>query len=125
MFPRKIMFKNNILNKYVINPITKIKIIRYSDNTEVITEDKNKTLELVNSLANLEVSKSKNNIPTTNKEIYYISIYENSNMNLGLTVYDTGYVSIFGKKDDTIHQYTYKIIKNSDIFKIIKTNFTN
>ncbi|QLY81531.1 hypothetical protein [Clostridium intestinale] len=113
---------DKVINKYVPETISKIRIVRISDNLEVIIKDKEQISTLIDSLSNLQVKDYKENIPPNNNddETYYMWIYDDPNILLGITIYNIGYISVFEFNDKTSNSESYKVIKDLDKLNINK-----
>ncbi|WP_315114181.1 hypothetical protein [Clostridium intestinale] len=105
-------FKDKVLDKYLDSEVTKIKISRLSDFSEVVIKDKDKISDILDSLSNLKVKKYKDKI-TKSGEVYDLGIYEDTKIKLGLTIYDNGYITF---TDLLGHSGTFsKIDYNNDL----------
>ncbi len=105
------LFKDKVMDKYLDSEITKIKISRLSDFSEVVIKDKDKISNILDSLSNLKVKKYKDKI-TKSGEVYDLAIYEDNKIKLGLTIYDNEYITfidLFGG-----HSGTFKIIDDNN-----------
>lgn len=113
---------DKVINKYVPETISKIRIVRVSDNLEVIIKDKEQISTLIDSLSTLQVKDYKENIPPNNNddETYYMWIYDDPNILLGITIYNIGYISVFEFNDKTSNSESYKVIKDLDKLNINK-----
>ncbi|ERK31115.1 DUF5301 domain-containing protein [Clostridium intestinale] len=120
IYGRQGLLGDKVINKYVTETISKIRIVRVSDNLEVNIKDKEQISTLIDSLSNLQVKGYKENIPPNNDETYYMWIYENSNIRLGITIYTVGYISVFEFNDKTSNSECYKVIKDIDKLDINK-----
>lgn len=98
--------------------VTRIEID--TDEGKRIVDDKKNTKEMVHSLSQLEVKKSKELDPKFD-QAYWIKIVENGKDAYGLTIYDGDYIKAFNFKDKK--QATYTIVKDQkvDVKKLFST----
>lgn len=105
-------FKDKVMDKYLDSEVTKIKISRLSDFSEVVIKDKDKISDILDSLSNLKVKKYKDKMEKSG-EVYDLGIYEDTKIKLGLTIYDNGYITF---TDLLGHSGTFsKIDYNNDL----------
>lgn len=90
--------------------VTRIEID--TDEGKRVIDDKKKTKEIVRSLSQLEVKKSKELDPKFN-QAYWVKIVENGKDAYGLTIYDDDYIKAFNFKDKK--QATYTIVKDQKV----------
>lgn len=90
--------------------VTRIEID--TDEGKRVIDDKKKTKEIVRSLSQLEVKKSKELDPKFD-QAYWVKIVENGKDAYGLTIYDDDYIKAFNFKDKK--QATYTIVKDQKI----------
>ncbi|SHH62441.1 hypothetical protein [Clostridium intestinale] len=105
------LFKDKVLDKYLDSEVTKIKISRLSDFSEVVIKDKDKISDILDSLSNLQVKKYKDKI-TKSYEVYDLAIYEDNGIKIGLTIYNNEYIAfidLFGGRSGT-----FKIIDDKN-----------
>lgn len=99
-------FKDKVMDKYLDSEVTKIKISRLADYSEVVIKDKDKISDILDSLSNLKVKKYKDKMEKSD-EVYDLAIYEDNEIKIGLTIYDNEYIAfidLFGG-----HSGTFKI----------------
>ncbi|MFV5315318.1 DUF5301 domain-containing protein [Priestia megaterium] len=98
--------------------VTRIEID--TDEGKRVVDDKKNTKEIVHSLSQLEVKKSKELDPKFD-QAYWIKIVENGKDAYGLTIYDDDYIKAFNFKDKK--QDTYTIVKDQkvDVKKLFLT----
>lgn len=109
------LFKDKVLDKYLDSEVTKIKISRLSDFSEVVIKDNDKISDILDSLSNLKVKKYKDKI-TKSGEVYDLGIYEDNEIKIGLTIYDNEYIAfidLFGGRSGT-----FKIINGKNDFDL-------
>ncbi|MDN3363680.1 DUF5301 domain-containing protein [Priestia megaterium] len=90
--------------------VTRIEID--TDEGKRVIDDKKKTKEIVRSLSQLEVKKSKELDPKFD-QAYWVKIVENGKDAYGLTIYDDDYIKAFNFKDKK--QATYTIVKDQKV----------
>ncbi|WP_406866426.1 DUF5301 domain-containing protein [Priestia megaterium] len=90
--------------------VTRIEID--TDEGKRVIDDKKKTKEIVRSLSQLEVKKSKELDPKFD-QAYWVKIVENGKNAYGLTIYDDDYIKAFNFKDKK--QATYTIVKDQKV----------
>ncbi|MCZ8497001.1 DUF5301 domain-containing protein [Priestia megaterium] len=90
--------------------VTRIEID--TDEGKRVIDDKKKTKEIVRSLSQLEVKKSKELDPKFD-QAYWVKIVENGKDAYGLTIYDDDYIKAFNFKDKK--QDTYTIVKDQKV----------
>lgn len=90
--------------------VTRIEID--TDEGKHVIDDKKKTKEIVRSLSQLEVKKSKELDPKFD-QAYWVKIVENGKDAYGLTIYDDDYIKAFNFKDKK--QATYTIVKDQKV----------
>lgn len=90
--------------------VTRIEID--TDEGKRVIDDKKKTKEIVRSLSQLEVKKSKELDPKFD-QAYWVKIVENGKDAYGLTIYDDNYIKAFNFKDKK--QATYTIVKDQKV----------
>jgi hypothetical protein len=109
------LFKDKVMDKYLDSEVTKIKISRLSNYSEVVIKDKDKISDILDSLSNLKVKKYKDNI-TKSGEVYDLGIYEDNEIKIGLTIYGQEYITfldLFGGRSGTL-----KIIDDNNDFDL-------
>lgn len=103
-YVRQGSFKDKVLDKYLDSEVTKIKISRLSDFSEVVIEDNDKISDILDSLSNLKVKKYKDKMEKSD-EVYDLAIYEDNEIKIGLTIYDNEYITfidLFGGRSGTL-----------------------
>ncbi|MEQ7805566.1 hypothetical protein C2I27_13450 [Priestia megaterium] len=90
--------------------VTRIEID--TDEGKRVIDDKKKTKEIVRSLSQLEVKKSKELDPKFD-QAYWVKIVENGKDAYGLTIYDDDYIKAFNFKGKK--QATYTIVKDQKV----------
>ncbi|MED4156810.1 DUF5301 domain-containing protein [Priestia aryabhattai] len=98
--------------------VTRIEID--TDEGKRVVDDKKNTKQIVHSLSQLEVKKSKELDPKFDQS-YWVRIVENGKDAYGLTIYDDDYIKAFNFKDKK--QDTYTIVKDQkvDVKKLFLT----
>ncbi|MGG0461568.1 DUF5301 domain-containing protein [Priestia aryabhattai] len=98
--------------------VTRIEID--TDEGKRVVDDKKNTKQIVHSLSQLEVKKSKELDPKF-EQSYWVRIVENGKDAYGLTIYDDDYIKAFNFKDKK--QDTYTIVKDQkiDVKKLFST----
>ncbi|MBZ6486673.1 hypothetical protein CCZ20_15165 [Priestia aryabhattai] len=98
--------------------VTRIEID--TDEGKRVVDDKKNTKQIVHSLSQLEVKKSKELDPKFDQS-YWVRIVENGKDAYGLTIYDDDYIKAFNFKDKK--QNTYTIVKDQkvDVKKLFLT----
>ncbi|RDZ11168.1 hypothetical protein C3744_22715 [Priestia megaterium] len=98
--------------------VTRIEID--TDEGKRVVDDKKNTKEIVHSLSQVEVKKSKERDPKFD-QAYWVKIVEHGKDAYGLTIYDDDYIKAFNFKSKK--QATYTIVKDQkiDVEKLFST----
>jgi len=98
--------------------VTRIEID--TDEGKRVVDDKKNTKQIVHSLSQLEVKKSKERDPKFDQS-YWIKIVENGKDAYGLTIYDDDYIKAFNFKDKKQATYTIGKDQKIDVKKLLST----
>ncbi|MGG2087297.1 DUF5301 domain-containing protein [Priestia aryabhattai] len=98
--------------------VTRIEID--TDEGKRVVDDKKNTKQIVHSLSQLEVKKSKERDPKFDQS-YWIKIVENGKDAYGLTIYDDEYIKAFNFKDKKQATYTIGKDQKIDVKKLLST----
>ncbi|ERK31450.1 hypothetical protein [Clostridium intestinale] len=105
------LFKDKVMDKYLDSDITKIKISRLSDYSEVVIKDRDRISKILATLSNLKIKKYKDKMEKS-YDGYDLAIYEDNEIKIGLTIYDNEYITfidLFGGRSGT-----FKITDNKN-----------
>lgn len=98
--------------------VTRIEID--TDEGKRVVDDKKNTKQIVHSLSQLEVKKSKELDPKFD-QAYWVKIVENGKDAYGLTIYDDDYIKAFNFKDKKQATYTIGKDQKIDVKKLFLT----
>ncbi|MED4718528.1 DUF5301 domain-containing protein [Bacillus badius] len=96
--------------------ITSIEVDKPLTSEETTVTDPNKINKITNNLLHTPLKKNRYNKVKDFSQSYWITIFANGERRLGITYYDSGFVSVFTFQDSK--HYNYKIADHSDISTI-------
>ena len=123
IYPIKMAFDKDILNKYIKGNIDKVKITRMTNYMSQTINNKDDIAKIIQDLSKIKMTKYKKNMPTNIKHTYDIAIYVEGNLSIGMSIYDSDYIRLFIDLGNYSKQGTYKILKNSFSIKFIESLF--
>ncbi len=118
-FSNKTSFEKDIFKKYGDN-VKKIELLDSKNNNSKIIKDNDTINKIIEDLFTINMKKYDNEIPENIEKIYYIGLYNEESLFIGLTLYDNKYITIFVSNSSSSKTKTYRIRNNFNIDYINK-----